>query len=229
MIYYKFKINIKPKGLKHANLKNKHLKLTYIYINMDIVYKGYCISRMLFDKGSSYVLGNELKDFKKTERVYGDNKGVIGSVYDLTYEASPINDFILLGNACNARDYYKLKEENVGLIVNCTKDIPDYFEDEFEYERVDVKDINEANILPHLDRLSDIIENFKNKNPGKKVLVHCFMGSSRSATIVIAYLMKYKGLRRRDALNFCKDKRALVNINTDFFAQLLEYEKTLNY
>ncbi len=196
---------------------------------MDIVYKGYCISRMLFDKGSSYVLGNELKDFKKTERVYGDNKGVIGSVYDLTYEASKINDFILLGNACNARDFYKLSDENVGLIVNCTKDIPDYFEDHFEYERVDVKDINEANILPHLNRLSDRMNEYHEKNPDKKILVHCFMGSSRSATIVIAYLMKYRGMRRRDALNFCKDKRDLVNINTDFFAQLLEFEKTLKY
>jgi len=184
---------------------------------------------MLFDKGSTYVLGNELKDFKKTERVYGDNKGVVGSIYDLTYEASEINDFILIGNACNARDYYKLKEQNVGLIVNCTKDIPDYFEDEFDYQRVDVKDVNDADILPHLHRLSDYIEEFRKKNPEQKVLVHCFMGSSRSATIVIAYLMKYEKLRRRDALNFCKQKRALVNINTDFFAQLLEFEKTLTY
>ena len=196
---------------------------------MDIVYKGYCISRMLFDKGSTYVLGNELKDFKKTERVYGDNKGVVGSIYDLTYEATQINDFILIGNACNARDYYKLKEQKVGLIVNCTKDIPDYFEDDFDYQRVDVKDVNDADILPHLHRLSDYIEEFRKNNPEEKVLVHCFMGSSRSATIVIAYLMKYEKLRRRDALNFCKEKRELVNINTDFFAQLLDFEKTLSY
>ena len=53
------------------------------------------------------------------------------------------------------------------------------------------------------------------------------MGSSRSATIIIAYLIKYRGYRCRDALNFLKQKRDLVNINVDFFKQLLDYEKLI--
>ena len=53
------------------------------------------------------------------------------------------------------------------------------------------------------------------------------MGSSRSASIVIGYLMKKLSLRRRDALNLAKQKRDLVNINTDFFEQLRKYEKFL--
>ena len=197
---------------------------------MEYVYKTYCISRMLLDKGSGYVLNNELREFKKTQRVYGDNKGIVGSIYDLTYDASLIIDNIYLGNAYNARDYYKLKEQNIGLVVNCTKDIPNYFEDEedIEYERVDVQDVNGANILPYIKKVVPIIEKYIEKNPEKNILVHCFMGSSRSASIVIGYLMKKLSLRRRDALNLAKQKRDLVNINTDFFEQLREYEKFLN-
>ena len=185
---------------------------------------------MLLDKGSGYVLNNELREFKKTQRVYGDNKGIVGSIYDLTYDASLITDNIYLGNAYNARDYYKLKEHNIGLIINCTKDIPNYFEGEedIEYERVDVQDVNGANILPYIKKVVPIIEKYIEKNPEKNILVHCFMGSSRSASIVIGYLMKKLNLRRRDALNLAKQKRDLVNINTDFFEQLRDYEKFLN-
>lgn len=197
---------------------------------MDYVYKTYCISRMLLDKSSGYVLNKELKEFKKTERVYGDNKGVLGSIYDLTYDSSLITDNIYLGNAYNARDYYRLKQDNIGLIVNCTRDIPNYFEStgEFQYERVDVQDVNDANILPYIKKCVPKIEKYIKKNPEKNVLVHCFMGSSRSATIVIGYIMKKFKLRRRDALNLAKEKRDLVNINTDFFEQLLDYEKHLD-
>jgi len=196
---------------------------------MEYVYKTYCISRMLLDKGSGYVLNNELREFKKTQRVYGDNKGIVGSIYDLTYDASLITDNIYLGNAYNARDYYKLKDQNIGLIINCTKDIPNYFEEygEIEYERVDVQDVNGADILPYIKKVVPIIEKYIEKNPKKNILVHCFMGSSRSASIVIGYLMKKLSLRRRDALNLAKQKRDLVNINTDFFEQLRKYEKFL--
>jgi len=171
--------------------------------------------------------GQEMMDYKKTKRIYGDNKGLIGSVYDLTYEPTKINKRIYLGNAYNARDYYNLEENNIGMVINCSRTIPNYFEDDFEYERVDVNDTPGQDILKYIDEIVVKMNKFLKKNPKKNILVHCFMGSSRSATIVIAYIMKYIGYRRRDALNFVKSKRDLVNINIDFFNQLSEFEKTL--
>ena len=194
---------------------------------MNSIYKVYCMSKMLVDKGTSYVIDEEIEDFKKTIRVFGPNKGAIVALYDLTYRATPIIDNILLGNAYNARNYYELNEDNIGLIVNCSKNIPNYFEDYFEYSRVSVKDKNGEDILPYLDSAADTIHKFINLNPDKKILVHCYMGSSRSATVLIAYLIKYKKYRRRDALNFLKQKRDIVNINLDFFKQLKDYEESL--
>ena len=194
---------------------------------MNSLYKTYCFSAMLLNKSTSYMYGQEMMDYKKTKRIYGDNKGLIGSVYDLTYEPTKINKRIYLGNAYNARDYYNLEENNIGMVINCSRTIPNYFEDDFEYERVDVNDTPGQDILKYIDEIVVKMNKFLKKNPKKNILVHCFMGSSRSATIVIAYIMKYIGYRRRDALNFVKSKRDLVNINIDFFNQLSEFEKTL--
>lgn len=57
-----------------------------------------------------------------------------------------------------------------------------------------------------------IEKNIKKTN----VLVHCFAGVSRSATAVIAYLMKNKKLSFESALSLCKAKRKVTNPNQGF-------------
>ena len=63
-------------------------------------------------------------------------------------------------------------------------------------------------------------------NPSKNILVHCFMGSSRSATVIIAYLIKYLNYSLIDAMQFVKTKRVVVNLNKDFYNQLEIFEIT---
>jgi len=48
------------------------------------------------------------------------------------------------------------------------------------------------------------------------VLVHCFAGVSRSATIVIAYLMQEHGLTLTDALMHVRKQRYFINPNDGF-------------
>tara|TARA_B110000211_G_C14092951_1_gene560394 strand:+ start:3762 stop:4340 length:579 start_codon:yes stop_codon:yes gene_type:complete len=182
------------------------------------------MSNMLFDKGSSYMAADEIGDYESTKRVFGPNRKGVGTLMDLTKQTTVIINNILLGNAYNARDFYELKKNNVGLIINCSKDIPHYFPEDFEYARVSVADKLEQNILVHLDNITTRMYNFITQNPNSTVFVHCFMGSSRSAVVVIAYLIKYRSYTRRDALNFIKQKRELVNINVDFFKQLKDFE-----
>ena len=190
---------------------------------MNTTYKLYCMSKMLLDKSYCYLTEDE-NTYTNVERIYPIKKNVINSLYDLTYEPTKITNKIYLGNAYNARDYYDLSEKNIGLIINCTENIQNYFEDYFKYHRVGIKDINGVNILPYLDETINVINNYIKNNDDKNILIHCFMGSSRSATVTIAYLMKYHNLRLRDALNFVKDKRDIVNLNVDFFKNLNQYE-----
>tara|TARA_B100000925_G_C22002662_1_gene472081 strand:+ start:2329 stop:2952 length:624 start_codon:yes stop_codon:yes gene_type:complete len=192
---------------------------------MDLPYKAYCMSRMLIDKSLGYMYSRDTTDLGKTKRIYNINRGLSGSLYDLTYQPSYIINNIYLGNAYNARNYYNLIENDIGLIINCTEEIPNYFEDHFDYIRVDVKDVNGANIYPYLDETVTSIHDYIEKNPLKDVFVHCFMGSSRSATIVVAYLIKYYKYNLTDAINFIKSRREVINLNSYFYNQLKDYQK----
>ena len=190
-------------------------------------YKIYCLGNVLIDKGYNYWNSQDNSN-KKAVRMNNIERGPLGSLYDLTYDSTLIVDQLYLGNSCNARNYYELENNKVGLIINSSPCISNYFQNEFEYYNVKVEDILGADILCHLDNTVTKMHEFIENNPQKSVFVHCFMGSSRSATIIIAYLMKYHNYNLRDALNFVKEKREVVNLNQDFFKQLSEFDKTLN-
>ena len=59
---------------------------------------------------------------------------------------------------------------------------------------------------------------------GGKILIHCKLGISRSAAIIIAYLIKYYGLNFNSALKFIKKQRDRINPNKGFMEQLKKYE-----
>lgn len=62
----------------------------------------------------------------------------------------------------------------------------------------------------------------------QKVLVHCQAGISRSATVVIAYLMNRYGTGFRETFNFVRTKRPIANPNIfNFQPGLIQYEQEL--
>jgi len=58
-----------------------------------------------------------------------------------------------------------------------------------------------------------------------RVLVHCFAGMSRSATIVIAYLLATTPMTTEEATEFVRSKRSVIRPNYGFTNQLKEYER----
>jgi protein tyrosine phosphatase len=59
------------------------------------------------------------------------------------------------------------------------------------------------------------------------VLVHCEAGISRSATTVIAYLMKFHNMTLGQAFQHTKERRRIINPNTGFVEQLRRFEHTV--
>ena len=59
------------------------------------------------------------------------------------------------------------------------------------------------------------------------VLVHCMMGVSRSASMVIWHLMTREKMGLAEAYNLVKQKRPIINPNRGFVEQLKELEKEL--
>jgi protein-tyrosine phosphatase len=62
---------------------------------------------------------------------------------------------------------------------------------------------------------------------GKRVIVHCAMGISRSASIVLAYLMAYKSMTFVNAYLYVFQRRPVIRPNHGFFRQLLLFERKL--
>ena len=64
-------------------------------------------------------------------------------------------------------------------------------------------------------------------NRGGNLYVHCYAGVSRSPTFVAAYLMKSRGLRAEEALEFIRERRAIIDPNDGFRDALDRWERKL--
>lgn len=86
-------------------------------------------------------------------------------------------------------------------------------------------DSPQTNLLPYFPMANSFIEEgIKRGN----VLVHCHFGVSRSATLVIAYLMEKYNLTLDEAFSYVRSRRRFINPNSGFMSQLREYQR-LNY
>lgn len=77
--------------------------------------------------------------------------------------------------------------------------------------------------LPHLTALIDRKINASNQ----KVLVHCQQGVSRSASLIIAYIMKSQSMDINEAYAYVKSKSPCIGPNMSLIYQLCEWGKTL--
>ncbi|PSN30522.1 hypothetical protein C0J52_24114 [Blattella germanica] len=84
-----------------------------------------------------------------------------------------------------------------------------------------VTDTPREDLLSHFEDTADFINSGQEQGV---VLVHCYFGVSRSATIVIAYMMKKYELTYEEAFERVKSKRRFVGPNPGFISQLQLYE-----
>lgn len=188
----------------------------------------YYLMRMLKDKTYQSVVNWYYGDMKNVERIYKENETIYNHISKLCTKMTPIIDNIVLGNACDASFYYHMKNANIGMIVNVTKEIPNYFEKDFKYYKISLNDQNHEKFTNELfERVNTHISIFtshnKNKDKSNRILVHCYMGSSRSATIVSAYMIKKYGYTVDECIKILRSKRDIVNINTQFAKNLQDY------
>lgn len=114
----------------------------------------------------------------------------------------------------------------MGHILNVTREIDNFFPGTFDYLNVRVYDDEKTDLLKHWDDTFKYIT--KARQNGSKVLVHCKMGVSRSASVVIAYAMKAYNWDFQTALEHVKDKRTCIKPNTSFINQLETYQGILD-
>ena len=102
-------------------------------------------------------------------------------------------------------------------------EIPNYFENDvtknITYMKIPISDIEGSSIKDYLEKSYQFIIDSRDIGTGN-ILVHCYMGSSRSAAVILYYIMKMYNKSLGDALEFIKEKRDIVNINTCFIEEL---------
>lgn len=111
-------------------------------------------------------------------------------------------------------------------ILNVTREIDNFFPGTFEYFNVRVYDDEKTNLLKYWDDTFRYIS--RAKAEGSKVLVHCKMGVSRSASVVIAYAMKAYKWEFQRALQHVKERRSCIKPNKNFLNQLETYSGMLD-
>lgn len=94
------------------------------------------------------------------------------------------------------------------------------------YLHIDAPDTPSYNISQHFDKLLEIIHDGILAN--KKVFVHCVAGISRSATIVLAYMIKKTRTPLEVSLTFMRfSRKQRTEPNEGFMRQLQELEASV--
>lgn len=138
-----------------------------------------------------------------------------------------VEDGLWIGNLSAALDVM-LQRNHINYILtadSCPLPNNITFMPDLKIKFVQITDLPYEDLLSHFDETYEFIQTGQNNG---SVLVHCYFGVSRSAAIVVAFLMKKYSLSYGDALERLKEKRKLVGPNNGFENQLRLYE-TLKY
>lgn len=140
---------------------------------------------------------------------------------------------LFIGNIEDAANKSFLESNKINLVLNCCKE---YTVDYNYLKTINVgcvilgyfdsldQDLNDQGKLLSAVKLID--EHLSNERGG--VLVHCVAGVSRSATVVIAYLMWKNRINFESAFRIVKQARPIIEPNSNFVNQLKSFEKLLS-
>ena len=137
-------------------------------------------------------------------------------------DATPIDhiiDNIYLGDFRTADNIDMLRQYNITHIINCAFNLPNKYPDQITYKRLELRDEPDQPIIERLEEAYQFIKENKDKN----IFVHCVFGKSRSASVVIFYVMKEKKMNFQEAKNFVKNIRNIVEPNSGFESELNRY------
>ena len=131
-----------------------------------------------------------------------------------------IIDNIYLGDKEAAKDEELLKKYNITAVVNCANSFNSKYQD-LRFIVLSMHDESSQNLFPKIEIGYKFIKaNSKGKN---NIFVHCQAGRSRSASMVIFYIMKEKGWDYEKCYKYVKERRSVIGPNSGFKRQLKEY------
>ena len=154
------------------------------------------------------------------------HKFIDSHLFKIHYNSHPteIFNWLYLGTFSNACDIKELRRLKVNYVLNVANEcINKKLPKDIKELHLKIKDSDDFELYNYFDEANEFIN--KCKEEGNSLLVHCKLGISRSASFIIAYLIKFNKMSAKEAFEFVKEKRNQVKPNEGFINQLQEYEK----
>lgn len=117
-----------------------------------------------------------------------------------------------------------LDQYNIKYVISVMNN-PPILSSKYKQLCIRINDDYSAVIRPYFEEAHEFIN--KAINSGENILIHCYAGISRSATIVISYIMKKYKMTNDDAYIFVRNKRNIVEPNFVFCYSLENYCKEI--
>lgn len=146
---------------------------------------------------------------------------------------------LYISNWIDSNNISLLEKNNIKAVITLETMLkPDFIVDYYKRNKIDflyihLQDHSSANISQYFDNTYDFIK--KHINNGENVLVHCYAGISRSACIILNYLVRHFIESREspqticmkclvnDNIKYMQSKRSIINPNRGFIAQVNNY------
>ncbi|XP_031554101.1 dual specificity protein phosphatase 13-like [Actinia tenebrosa] len=158
-----------------------------------------------------------------------DDKYKLGNLYDEVF------DNIFIGGEPTALNESILQELGITHVLNAAMGTngfsqvdtdETFYKSEIIFYGIPALDMPSYKISKHFKEASNFIRRAvgskKTGQRGGRIFVHCVAGISRSATLVIAYLMTYQDTNLTDAVQMLRSKRKICP-NLGFLQQLIDY------
>ncbi|CAK9238096.1 unnamed protein product [Sphagnum jensenii] len=148
-----------------------------------------------------------------------------------TEKPSCVLPHLFIGGALAARSVHTLQHLGIThILCLCPSELFSTnvgdFPDLFKYQHYAIKDVDEEDIAVFFEGACKFVDMVDEE--GGKVLVHCFEGKSRSATIVLAYLMLCKGYTLAQAWTTLRTVHQRSQPNDSFMKALVELDEKLH-
>ncbi|XP_072292941.1 dual specificity protein phosphatase 19-like [Eucyclogobius newberryi] len=188
--------------------------------------QGFSKSRL--KKQSTYVTSETGKRVLETRTEDGEEQlqpldqgcGIVLD-HSLDLQIGVVRQFLLLASQDVAHDMETLRTHQVTHVLNVAYGVSNPFPKQLVYKTLPILDIPDTDITAYLEECSSFIDQARDQNG--IVLVHCNAGVSRSASIVIGYLMARERLSFNEAHSQVLSARPSARPNAGFYHQLLNY------
>ncbi|KAJ2500028.1 tyrosine/serine/threonine protein phosphatase [Coemansia sp. RSA 1972] len=163
--------------------------------------------------------------FVDTGHSVQDNDAELARRAGRVYGSGPqqIMPYLYLGGEQNVTSV-QLNKSNITRVLNVAREVQGFRVPNVESRHVQW-DHNESDLAQHFDSTFAYIDEARSQHRG--ILVHCQLGVSRSASLVVAYVMRTMHVGFEAAYEYVRQRAPCISPNIALIAQLSEYGRVL--